>query len=369
MNKKTSKYNKTNTKSQTKHLKSGTSSTLHAKRAELRRNRPIHKRFLLHPGTVFFLLLTGVMIVGWTYTGFADSYDVRGRVPAPIPGSPAEITSPVNQTHFTTTPQTVTGVCPTNSYVKLYRNGNFSGVTTCGSTDTTYSVATDLSPGSNELYTRVFNITDDEGPESSHITVWYDPPAPVTNITKGTTVGSQQSRPSIPSSTSEPFFIVSDYKQYRVYDSGQPASWELSLSGGTGPYDVTVLWGDGDQSTVTRSDKSAFTISHSYAVDGAEQATYKIKVLAVDATQATAFLQLLAIINSGSKPVSATLSTNSSPGSGIASHLPSTQLLAWIVWPTYSVVTLMTLSYWLGERQIAFNLAKHAAGPNIRRRT
>ncbi len=129
------------------------------------------------------LLCAGVLLAGLTYRSAADSYDVNAIVAAALPTSPAVITDPVDQTHFTTTPITVTGSCQQNSYVKLDRNGVFSGSAVCGSGQTSFQITTDLSPGSNTLLPQIYNLTDQAGPPSTPITVWYDqpaqPPAPV----------------------------------------------------------------------------------------------------------------------------------------------------------------------------------------------
>ncbi len=90
----------------------------------------------------------------------------------------------------------VSGTCPPSSYVKLNRNGSFSGVGTCSGN--TFQIQTDLSGGANALTAQVYNLTDNEGPAGSSITVYYDettvepsPPTPpptqlvVANIESG----------------------------------------------------------------------------------------------------------------------------------------------------------------------------------------
>lgn len=146
---------------------------------KIRQARPVHKRILLHPLSILVILCAGVFIAGWTFRTIADTYTVTASVIAPIPPNPATITSPGDQTHFTATPVTVAGVCSPNAYVELYRNGNFSGMASCGVGVTTYQISTDLSLGANTLYTRIFNVTNNEGPRSAQITLFYDlPPTP-----------------------------------------------------------------------------------------------------------------------------------------------------------------------------------------------
>ena len=152
---------------------------------KIRQARPVHKRILLHPLSILVILCAGVFIAGWTFRTIADSYTVTASVLAPVPPNPATITYPVDQTHFTSTPVAISGVCSPNTYVELYVNGNFSGMSNCGASVTSYQISADLSPGTNTLYTRIFSVTNNEGPESAQITVFYDlpptPPPPVPN--------------------------------------------------------------------------------------------------------------------------------------------------------------------------------------------
>ncbi len=149
---------------------------------KIRQARPVHKRILLHPLSVLVILCAGVLISGWTFRTIADSYTVTASVLAPVPPNPATIIYPVDQAHFTSTPVAISGVCSPNTYVELYVNGNFSGMSNCGAGVTSYQISTDLSLGANTLYTRIFNVTNNEGPQSAPITLFYDlptPPAPV----------------------------------------------------------------------------------------------------------------------------------------------------------------------------------------------
>jgi hypothetical protein len=167
---------KTNMKKTAAHTKRSRAAAS-ARKAATRRKRPLHKRVLLHPLSVMILLCAGVLVIGSTFQSRAASYDVTATVPAPIPGDPAVIQQPADQAHFTSGPITVGGTCSPQSYVKLYRNGVFSGVSACDA-NLLFSVQTDLSDGPNELVARIFNFTDQEGPGSSPITVYYALPVP-----------------------------------------------------------------------------------------------------------------------------------------------------------------------------------------------
>ncbi|HSW66924.1 MAG TPA: PKD domain-containing protein [Bacillota bacterium] len=146
--------------------------TTHKKRAPAT-SRPLHKRVLLHPFSVMVLLCVGVLLAGSTYKALAGSYDLTATVPAPLPTGPAVITSISDQQHVSSTPITLNGTCPPQSYVKLYRNAAFSGVAQC-SAGQVFQIQTALSNGANQLQAKVFNATDTEGPQSSALTIFYD---------------------------------------------------------------------------------------------------------------------------------------------------------------------------------------------------
>ena len=151
-----------------------------AGRKTVHRRRPLHKRILLHPFSVMVLLCAGVLILGSTFHGSADSYDVTASVNAPLPPAPAVIITPLDQLHFSAQRITAEGTCPPASYVKLYRNGVFSGADVCSGNH--FQILTYLSPGANSLEAKVYNVTNNEGPSSPPITLYYDvienPPPP-----------------------------------------------------------------------------------------------------------------------------------------------------------------------------------------------
>lgn len=140
--------------------------------ASHKRQRPLHKRVLLHPFSAFVLLCVGVLAIGSTWTGWAESYDVTATVSAPAATQPAVIAKPTNGQHVTTQPIDIQGTCPAQSYVKLYRDESFSGTAVCAGGH--FGIKTSLSIGANQLLARVFNLTDQEGPDSTLITIYYD---------------------------------------------------------------------------------------------------------------------------------------------------------------------------------------------------
>ena len=318
-----------------RHAKKLKSVKLATKKHLLRKRRPIHKRVLLHPASVFMLLCVGVLLAGWTFLAGADNLTVTASVLAPLPSKSAQITYPFNQAHSTRSTITVIGDCASNTYVQLYRNGSFSGIANCGPSVTSFQILTDLSLGANQFYTRVFNITNNEGPQSTPITVWRD-----------------QSRQS-PVTVQQPVkpLTINHSYQYKTYTSGKSAVWNLNISGGVLPYALTVSWGDGQTSTVVRSNSDAFDISHTYTLSGTRVWTdYTIKLTAIDSKDTVANLQLSATVTiDGSRPNNpGTTTGNGNANDAISKFIKQ---WVWLIWPTYGVILLMTTSFWLGERE------------------
>lgn len=139
----------------------------------------MHKRVLLHPISAFLLLCIGVLVAGSTFPGLAATYDVTATVPAVALTEAAIIKQPTDQKHVSSPLVDVQGDCPDDSYVKLYHDGVLGGVDVCNNGGH-FHIQTSLLPGANELKARVFNLTDNEGPDFAPITVYYDLPPVVT---------------------------------------------------------------------------------------------------------------------------------------------------------------------------------------------
>jgi hypothetical protein len=318
--------------------------------------RPVAKRksanarssrlFLPWPLVTFILLSIGVLLVGWTFQAEADDIHVTAKISAPLPSGPAVITSPGDGTHFSDVPITVSGTCPSDTYIKLYRNDFFSGTVLC-TTDGNFSLDTDLFPGANKLDAKIFNLTDDEGPAGVPITVYYDvPEQPSGGGTQpqpstGTQSSSSAQTPAAPSAV--PLTIKSDYG-YRGYKVGQTIEWTFEINGGIPPYAVNIDWGDGTNTLLSQKQPGKVNVSHRYKkVGNGTNGSYKVKATASDSEGRKTFMQLFLIIVPSGVP------------GFVSNTLPSGPRInsSWLklIWPAYLVVILMAASFWLGERE------------------
>ena len=414
--------------------KARTSSVTRKKRSAVR-TRPLHKQVLLHPFSVMVLLCVGVLLAGSTFRGFAADYTTTATVPAPLPTVPAAITSHIDEEHVSAEPITVAGTCPSGSFVKLYRNGAFSGVAQCNP-DLTFQILTSLAVGANVLDPKVYNFTDQEGPAGTPVTVFYDqitlpPPAPeefpanpptdlvidnvetrnyvegelrLTSITPTITgfappysditiafhsevtycktkangngywrctlnsaldegvhrvevvaVTRNGVRLSLPAfyirvirglanirrPAPEPPFVITGEYLYSTKRVDQTFAFDLGISGGTAPYALTVDWGDGTTTDITQRNQSALTISHVYKRSG----NYVVLVRGVDAADQPAVLQLSAVVVAPNELAGGGATSSSG---GLTGGL---RQWVWIVWPVYILVTLMVVSFWIGEQE------------------
>jgi len=126
------------------------------------------------------LLVVGVALLGCTvsaatpYTGpEAGSVALTGTMPAAAPKIAATITSPGNGQHFSTSPVTITGTCPKDTLVEIYKNNIFAGSGPCDDKGS-FSFQIDLLIGQNTLIARVYDVLNQPGPDSNPVTVFYD---------------------------------------------------------------------------------------------------------------------------------------------------------------------------------------------------
>ena len=301
---------------------------------QIKAKRPIHKKILLHPLFVMVLLCVMVILYMITFRAAADTeyMTVTASVPVQPLSSAAVITSPLNNATFDTNVITVEGICPDQSYIKLYDNGSFSGVAWCGK-DNTFSISTSIVLGANVLSVQDYNEVNKPGPLSSTINVNY---APKTVL------------PTTPTNTLQ---IVSSYT-YQANKPGITITFPISVKGGNPPYLLKISWGDNTHSTKTTKNNLSFDIEHTYYNTG----YYVIGVSATDKSGLNASLQLIALVKNKGKfgNYLPGLTTGSGSlgqaGSSLYSIFDNLPIWLKVAWPTLLIIIIMLTSYILGER-------------------
>ncbi len=246
------------------------------------RRMHLHKRIALHASSIALVLSSAFLPMP-----FADlSLNVTARIPAPLPASPAVITAPIDGEHFTDPAIIVSGTCPTDSYVKVFRDGQLAGISNC--TSNAFSVDVILAPDANLLTAKVYNITDDEGPSSPSITVFYDAPV----VESPPPAAPTQSSPAAPPAASDSGPVLSTPYQFTIRKPHDEWQWDITAAGGRAPYAIVIDWGDGVVEHLTESASNTFAITNTYG----HAAVFYPRITAADADGKVASLQLLAIV-------------------------------------------------------------------------
>lgn len=247
-----------------------------------------------------------------------------------MPGKPptvgATIDSPRDGARFSTTPVTVSGTCPKHTLVELFKNDIFAGSVPCLD-DGTYSLEIDLLIGPNILLARVYDDLNQAGPDSNKPAVNYDAlPAqagPLTSLDFG---GAQ--------------LLLNTDAVFRGVFPNQELNVPIDILGGTPPYAINVQWGDSSNKVVPRANNQGFTVGHIYQRAG----TYQISIQGSDANGRVAFLTVATIVNGQPSTIAGSSGTGGTVSSGTM-----TRLLA--LWPLYTSLVAIAISFWLGERR------------------
>ncbi len=253
----------------------------------------------------------------------STSLGLTGTISAPPPTQGATITFPNNNQTFNSLPVTVTGICPSNLLVKIFKNNVFSGSAQCS--NGSYSIKVDLFSGQNDLTARVYDSLDQPGPDSNSVRVNFS-----------NNQGGAGSRVT----------ITSNYAKRGAFPK-ETLTWPIIISGGNAPYAVSVDWGDGKQADISSEPfPGSFDIKHVYDSAG----VYNIIVKVVDRDGVAAFMQLVGI---GNGPLSQT-STGSTPGSQ-----PVAAVKTKIIWqPATVIIPFIFSTFWLGKRYELHSLKK-----------
>lgn len=246
----------------------------------------------------------------------SDSVGLTGTISSPPPTSAATITFPNNNQTFIDVPVRISGICPAGLLVKVFKNNVFAGSVDC--TSGSYSLQIDLFSGQNELVARVYDALDQPGPDSNLVRVTFN------DSKQG--AGSRVS-------------VTSNYAKRGAFP-GETLTWPIIISGGSGPYAVSVDWGDSTESDLSSQPfPGSFDIKHVYKSAG----VFNIIVKVVDRDGVAAFLQIVGI---GNGPLSQTGLSGDAPGSQ-----PVGGVRTKIVWqPAVVIIPFILSTFWLGKK-------------------
>lgn len=252
------------------------------------------------------------------------SLGITGTIPSEPPTQGATISNPTNGQVFNNIPITVSGLCPSGLLVKIFDNNVFMGSTMC--VNGSYSIQISLFSGRNDLVARVFDSLDQAGPDSNIVTITF-------NDSQFNTTGSAL------------LTLTSDYAR-KGANPGQTLVWPIIISGGTGPYALSIDWGDGKPADLRSVQfPGVVDLSHVYDTAG----IYTVTIRAVDRNGLTAYLQVVAIANGA-------ISQNSQGDGDEPSIITRTRVL-WL--PAALMIPLLLVSFWLGRKYELAALRKH----------
>jgi hypothetical protein len=281
------------------------------------------------------LAIVGGLLVAFTasaatpYNGpESGSIGLSGIVPAKPPTTAATIEKPSNGQHFSATSVTISGKCPADTLVEIFKNDIFAGSTTCSSTGS-YSVDIDLLIGENRLIARVYDALNQPGPDSNSVKVFYDAVPTQLGPLASFDFGATQ-------------LLINTDAVYRGVFPNQEMNMRIDLIGGRPPYAVNVQWGDSTNKVVPRGDNIGFTVSHTYKKPG----IYQIGIQASDADGRVAFMTVAAIVNG-------------QPDIVVAPVTQQKQNILLMLWPLYTAIVTAVISFWLGERREKHILKVH----------
>ncbi|HEX8763060.1 MAG TPA: hypothetical protein VF733_04870 [Candidatus Saccharimonadales bacterium] len=257
----------------------------------------------------------------------AGSIGLEGRIPSKPPTQAPTISTPTNGQGFTKTPITVAGLCPKGLLIKVFANNVFVGSVMCDSGS--YTILVDLFAGQNDLIARAYDTFDQAGPDSNIVKVTF-------NDTQFSPFGGSL------------LSLTSSYAQ-RGSNPGETLTWPVILSGGTGPYAISVDWGDNKApDLISRQFAGTIDLKHVYSSAG----VYRVIVKATDKNGLTAYLQLVAVANGA-----------------IVTNVPTEesekkqQVVTRVLWaPAAASVALIFVAFWLGRRYELAALRKRLEG-------
>ncbi|MBI5357473.1 hypothetical protein HZB74_01350 [Candidatus Saccharibacteria bacterium] len=227
-------------------------------------------------------------------------------------------------------------------------------MTTCSSNGD-FTINITLVPGENVLVAKTRDSVGQYGPDSVSVTIFLDSRAIET---------SQATPPQATvenKSSSKPMLIYIDPVQKGIL-IGQSITLDYEVDGSEPPYTIAIDWGDGTPTTLVKhDDEGDFSSSHIYDISG--QRT--VHISGIDSKGNRAYMQTIIVVHpqnpTGALVYASPEDNNcSEAGSTFSSYCfnsDSTLVkITEMAWPALIVATLMTVSFWVGEKMMLHQL-------------
>jgi hypothetical protein len=238
---------------------------------------------------------------------------IEGTIPSDAPKDAPIITVPSTGNNFTRLPVTVAGLCTKGLLVEVFKNGVFAGSADCSNGSFTLSI--DLFDGRNDLLARHYDALNQPGPDSKVVTVNFNDAL---------------------ARTGPRISVTTNYAK-RGADPNQTLTWPITISGGVGPFAISVDWGDKTPpDLLSESDGGDINLQHTYTFAG----VYNVTIKVTDSNGEAAFLQLVGIANGPTQQ-----------GTSQKAKQNNVQIKKVIVWWPFAILLVLTIvAFWLGSR-------------------
>lgn len=311
---------------------------------------------------LFFLLCaTALTVLFAQHLASADAQTGSIQLTGVVKGQPPDlapvVSSPINDQHLTQKITLVAGTCLEDTYIEVYRNGMFAGMTVCN-TNGQFSVDISLVPGRNILSVRIRDALGQYGPDAQKVTVYYDVGL----------VGTSDHTNGI----ATPLVIYLEATQWGT-NIDQELDLRYSVAGGFSPYTVSIDWDDDTPSSlINHETEGTFTAKHQFDNSG----LLHVWLTVIDGSGDTSSVQtVVAVVGRGTNVVGSLadgICVVGKPGNNLRVKLSSDlskldlancstkqheQTFADVALPVVGVATVMTASFWLGEQLIYHKIA------------
>lgn len=291
--------------------------------------------FFLLAMTGLTLMFANILVEAGSYQAEQGNITLSGKVSGPPPTKPAVITFPKDGTRFTDSTIAISGTCEQDTLIEIYRLGSFAGSDTCSSNGQ-FELAITLVGGKNDLLARTKDGLGQYAPNSGTVIVHYDLPEDKPKI-------RSPGNPAAP----QPLLLTTK-SLFSGINKNQALTLRYEIDGGVIPYAVSVAWGDGSENDLYSIEKAGdYNVEHKYKEPG----QYTVIISAKDSAGHESTIQTIVVVNQ-STLVSGGITGNAGQDCSttqcyISEHLVK---LVNIMWVPFSVASLMTISFWLGEK-------------------